>query len=184
MKTTSFIFLLLAVTISYSADAPETPKEPPTILLFSDAAKAGKGLLIMILGPVELPANHKPKITYRIVNLMEEEVFVEVPTDQQLGHTYELDDGESHSGSGGGGAETVFPDNVNLLKRLHATSYRNGKRSTCGCAIADVDASIELPEFATAKGKTTVTIHIKGFYRSNGKPFSEYIDLPLPLKDK
>jgi hypothetical protein len=182
MKIAPLLLLFLTTMPFLVVSREPTEKEvSPSIQLFSEAGGAGKGLLVEIVAPAVLPADRKAVFSYRITNLLEDEVFVELPSDFCAGHHYEGPDGGTGAG---GGSVIVFPDNVNLLKRLHASSYKTGERFTCGCATVTSRAYVQLPEFATAKGKVRVTLLITGFYRPTGKAFCESIELPLPLEDK
>lgn len=86
--------------------------------------------------------------------------------------------------SGGGGSTTFFPDNTNLLKRLHATSYRDGERFTCGCCFAGINGRLDPDVLNVGRARGTVTVWIRGFYRTSGKHFSESVDLPIELVEQ
>ncbi len=186
MNIAALTLLLLTITTPAETEEPkEDPKEepkPPSIALFAETKGAGKGLLVEIVAPALL-AGEKTVFSYRITNLLEEEVFVELPSDLSVSYSYEGPEGPGGS-AGGGGIFTVFPDNVHLLKRLHASSYKTGERFTCGCAAVTSTATVNLPESASVKGKAEIQLVLKGFYRSSGKPFFAIITLPLPLRDK
>ena len=182
MKPVSLILFLLLPMMSWTQSDPpkeNKEKEPPSIQLFSESKGAGKGLLVEIVAPVDVPAAGKTVFSYRITNLLEEEVFVELP-DECAMLVYDGPDGSAI----GGGVGSIFPDNLKLLKRLHASSYKTGERFTCGCATVTRTATVDLPVTATAKGKATITLILSGFYRSTGKDFHNTIELPLPIKAK
>jgi hypothetical protein len=95
-----------------------------------------------------------------------------------------LPDGLIAESLGSGATKLLFPDNSGLLKRLHACQYLEGKARPCGCALAklqgtigDADDSLDLKTVLGAKG--TVSLPIRGFFRSNGKAFSEEVKVPI-----
>ena len=162
------------------ADTSEQSKSQPRyyeteeladIVLFpaTDAPKAG--LEVEILEPVVWTSNYHATFTYRITNYLDDEVFVQVQDLHVVGTNYKGPEGFAGGGIGSG---VEWPGNRILLKRLESGG--------CGCSIAEVKASTEVPYFASDKGKTTVKFFVTGFYRSNGKQFIEWIELPFPLK--
>lgn len=180
----STIVLWIVPTLCVAEDpaaGDTSPKKPPSIVLFSDERTAGKGLLVTV-DPVELPKDGPASVNYRITNFLEEEVFVEVRNGETLSYDHISLDG--FHGFGNGSGFPGFPDNLALLKRLHASHYRVGQRITCGCAMAIVSAAAEIPNNVDPKERTTVAIYVRGFYRANGKEFSESIDVPLQLKSR
>ncbi len=141
------------------------------IVLFSKTDEPKVGLRVEILEPVVWVSATKANFTYRIANCTDDEVFVEVQDLQVVGGNYQGPEGFYGGGIGSG---VGWPDNRILLKRLHS--------GPCACSMVEVSASTSLPDFASDQGKTTVSIRVTGFYRSTGKQFMEWIDLPFPLK--
>ena len=113
-----------------------------------------------------------------MVNLLEEEIFLEVPKVELLSYSLEHWGGGS---SGGGGGRIIFPDNANLYKRMHATSYGKGKKFTCGCCITRINGKLDDEALDAGRARGTVTLRLSGFYRNSGKHFSESVDLPIEL---
>lgn len=141
------------------------------IVLFSKTDEPKQGLKVEILEPVEWVSATKANFTYRISNCTDDEVFVEVQDLYLIGANYS---GPEGSFGGGVGSVLKWPDNSILLKRLHSGS--------CSCSMVEASASTSLPYYPDYKGEATVSIWVKGFYRSTGKQFMEWIDLPFPLK--
>jgi len=165
-----------------TSSTTELPKKRSGITVPIDTDVPGKGLRVYWVPEISASAKVPVRFDYRVANLLQQEVFLEVAGREFNDLRYELN-GEN-SWSFGGGAIVAFPDNVNLLKRLHAATYRDGKAYFCGCAITSVKAAIEfedvdLPEWIGAEG--TVTVRLKGFFRENGEEFSERVDLPIRI---
>ncbi len=153
----------------------------PTIKVFNDRECNDKGLLVTCTRKVPRAGENAGKIIIQVVNLMEEEVFLEVTDFESLGYSVETRGG-GYAGSGG--SFTFFPDNTHLLKRLHATSYSNGKPFTCGCCMTQIKGSLapEALELGPAKG--TIDVCLSGYYRNTGRHFSECIKLPFEIIEK
>ena len=174
MKT-ALLFMMLAVSATQLL-AEEPKPDPPTIKLFSDESTDEEGLLIL-LKQKDYPGVKTEKIEFeiQIVNRLLEEVFVEVT---ELGDAHMCFDGGMMGWSG-----IAFPDNRPLLKRLHAATMSGKKKVTCGCGSVVVKQSREhdLSKFVGRVG--TLCFQAKGFYRNNGKAFSETIDLKFKIID-
>jgi hypothetical protein len=165
----------------------ESPKKRSGITVPIDADVAGNGLRVFWVPEISASAESPVRFDYRVANLLKQEVFLEVSGRDFSDLGYELQRVEIDGGvswTSGGGGMTMFPDNLNLLKRVHAATYRDGKAYFCGCAITNVKAAIEfedvdLAEWIGAEG--TVTVRLKGFFRENGEEFSESVDLPIKI---
>lgn len=153
-------------------------KEAPTIALLLDPQSDKKGLLVTCPSKIPLNGEDAGKVPIRVINLLDEEVFLEVTGSESLSYLLNSWDGGF---SGGGGGATNFPDNTNLLQRLHATSYKDGKRFTCGCCSAKISGKLGPEALDMGRARGTVSVRIRGFYRNSGKRFSEYVDLPIEL---
>lgn len=156
-------------------------KSSKTVKLFSGDHEDEEGLRIT-LKKSQYPGVVTDKVDFEVLieNRLSEEVFVEV-TD--LEHAL-----VSISGGGRsmitGASVTVFPNNISLLKRLHAATVSvDGKRSNCACGAVNVmqSANLNLAQWIGFKG--TLSFKASGFYRSNGKKFCEIIDLPFDITD-
>ncbi len=176
---TAAIIAVTAAAAEEGSKERDSTAETPSIPVFLDEKTAGKGLLLTIEGPVEVRPDQLTKVTYWITNFLEEEVFVEVRDVERLAYDHRYPDGGLISAGGG---FPSFPDNLALLKRLHASHYRKGQRITCGCAAVRVDATAALSKEVTAEGKTTASIVVRGFYRKDGREFHQSIDVPLAIQ--
>ena len=156
----------------------ELKMKTPSITLLTDPDSQKKGLLVTCPSKIPLTGENAGKVPIRVVNLLDEEVFLEVTGSESLSYSLEHWNGGS---SGGGGSFTIFPDNTNLLKRLHASSYRDGKIFTCGCCITRINGRLDPDVLDVGRARGTVTVRIRGFYRNSGKYFSESVDLPIEL---
>jgi hypothetical protein len=174
MKT-ALLFMMLAVSVAQLL-AGDTKPDPVTIKLFTDENSNEEGLGIL-LKQKDYPGVKTERIEFeiRIVNRLLEEVFVEV-TD--LGDAHMCLDGGLMGWSGIG-----FPDNIPLLKRLHAATIYGKEKVTCACGSVVVKQSCEmdLSKFVGRSG--TFRFQVKGFYRTNGKEFCETIDLKFNIID-
>ena len=174
MKT-ALLFMMLALTVA-QLFADDLKPEPPTIKLFTDENSNEDGLLILLMQK-NYPGVKTERIEFevRIVNRLLEEVFVEA-TD--LGDAHLCLDGGVMSGGGIG-----FPDNIPLLKRLHAAKIYGEKKVTCACGSVVVKQSheMDLSKFVGCSG--TFRLRVKGFYRTNGKEFYETINLKFKIID-
>jgi hypothetical protein len=116
-----------------------------------------------------------------IVNLLEEEVFVEVTHYDHLSYDLRFDAYNFASGGGVGSSA----DNRRLLKRLHACWYKGGKPSPSDRAAADISGKVDfagampLSDFIGAKA--TIGFPLRGFYRTNGKEFTKDVEMPVEI---
>lgn len=149
----------------------------PTIKLLAGKSNE-RGLLLTWPKKIPFRGDGAGQIPISVVNLLDKEVFIEVTGVESLSYSLEPWNGGY---CGGGGGFTIFPDNANLLKRLHATHYTNGKGFTCGCCIAVINGKLGAQALAFGRARGTVTVWIRGFYRNSGKYFSESIELPIEL---
>ena len=122
------------------------------------------------------------KVGFTISNLLEEQVFVTVTGYDRLSCNLRSEDG--HLALIGGGGGVAFPDNTELLKRLHGSSYDTGERWTCGCASVHITGGIPIPtdyvsDLVGAYGE--LSIRITGFFLKNGEDFSETIVIPIRI---
>jgi hypothetical protein len=126
-----------------------------------------------------------------VTNLFLDEIFINVDKNPCRGFTLQSKSGIHYATSFGFSA-TVFPDNEDLLKRLHASTRDiEGKASWCGCALTDIN--VPLPEFALDALRRMkdypndtefiVSLSVNGFFRNSGKPFRGYISLPLIIPE-
>lgn len=179
MKPTLIAFILGIACVSLHAQEEEM--DVPAIHLFSEGEADEEGLKIT-LNQRDYPGVETENVEFKvlIVNRLLEEVFVEVTQLGEASITIEGDAGFMSTG----GSRIFFPDNIPLLKRLHATTVsENGKRFTCGCALVTVSQSAEmnLSEWIGSTG--TFSFRASGFYRSSGKRFSEHIDLKFNITE-
>jgi hypothetical protein len=159
----------------------EKIKKSPTIVVLTDPDSKEKGLLISWPKKIPFKGENAGKLPIRVSNLLDEEVFLEVTETESLSYSLDYWSGGF---AGGGGSFTIFPDNTNLLKRLHATSYSKGKRFTCGCCGARINATLDANALQGGRARGTVTVMISGFYRNSGKRFYESVELPIELVEK
>lgn len=179
MKFTVLAFILSIVSLPVSAEDGEA--DVPTIHLFSDGKADEEGLEVT-LKQRDYAGVKSENVEFKvlIVNRLLEEVFVEVTG---LGEASISIEGDAGFMSIGGG-RIAFPDNIPLLKRLHATRVsKDGKRLTCGCALVTVtqSAEVDLSRWIGCTG--TLSFRATGFYRSSGKRFSENIELKFNITD-
>lgn len=159
----------------------EKQEEKPSIRIVTDSKEEGKGLLVTCPRKVPFQGEGAFEVPISVVNFLDEEVFLEVTDMKSLGYSLEHWDGGF---SGGGGRFTIFPDNTSLLKRLHATDYREGKRFTCGCCVTRINGKLDSDRLHAGRARGTVTVWIRGFYRNTGIHFSESVDLSVELVEK
>lgn len=140
------------------------------IVLFSKNEEPKVGLRVEILEPVVWSSPSKAHFVYRITNCTDDEVFVEIRDLHKAQVSYSGPEGSWSSGVEG---SVGFYENQVLLKRLvpDLDSFSAG----------EVQASADI-SFSSEKGKITIGICLRGYYRSTGKKFIEWIDLPLPIK--
>ena len=174
---TTFILGLACITLL----AEQKEASVPTIHLFSDGKDDEEGLKIT-LQQTEYAGNTTEKVEFKvlIVNRLLEEVFVEVTRLDEAAISISADDGMMATGGSG----AFWPDNVRLLKRLHASTIsQDGKRSSCGCSMVTVTQSAEVNLSHWIGTTGNLSFRVTGFYRSSGKEFSEKIDLSFSIKE-
>ena len=82
------------------------------------------------------------------------------------------------------GAVLLFPDNVQLLKRLHAATYRkDGSPFVCGCGLAHIHSKVEPAVLKMGPARGTIDLYLRGYYRNSGKYFGESIELPIEISE-
>lgn len=123
------------------------------------------------------------KFPILVVNLLKQEVFLEVTGHDDPSYAFENDDkGQPFLM---GGSVVGFPDNANLLKRLHACDYKHGKPHPCGCSTAYIRAKIDFPKEIDLNNyvgiKVTIGINLNGYYRADGKRFAKTANLPVEV---
>ncbi|QTN33443.1 WG repeat-containing protein [Akkermansiaceae bacterium] len=150
----------------------------PTIRILTKISGDEKGLLVTCPPKIPFQGKGAGEIPISVVNLLEEEIFLEVPEVQSLSYSLKHWSGGF---SGGGGSRIIFPDNANLYKRMHATSYGKGKKFTCGCCITRINGKLDDDALDAGRARGSVTLRLEGYYRNSGKHFSESIDLPIEL---
>lgn len=167
---------------AYSVSLSEDKKREPSIRILTDRRDKVKGLLVTCPSKIPFRGKGAGEIPISVVNLLAEEVFLEVTEVQSLGYSLKLWNGGFSMGGGGG--RIMFPDNTNLLKRLHATGYGKEEKFTCGCCVTRINGMLDSDALDAGRARGTVTVSIRGFYRNSGKRFSESVDLPIELVDK
>ena len=162
-------------------------KEPPqSIKVFQDESPAIEGLSVRL----SLDKSKESDIKHlyfvlTVVNLFSDEIFLCVTDYESVSFTL-----EEHTStvfrimSSGGATGATFPDNTQLLKRLHAAlGTQNNSTITCACCQATIPISISMDrdggfsEWAGFSG--VITIPIQGFFRSSGTEFGESIKVPF-----
>jgi len=178
-----YLTLLIALCGSAACTSPApqpaneiTTEQTPTIKLLSPGSTE-KGMLVTCEKKVLATGPHAGEVAIRIINCLDEDVFIQTQPLEALHYSLKSSDGGYISGGGGGilhfGGGTPY-----VL--LDAASYKNGKRIICGCCIFNTKASIA--ENARRENfQGTVTVRITGIYRKTGKSFSERIDLPIEV---
>lgn len=197
------VFLFLAGCSSLQTSPSPEPSSSGSSTLPSRSDSEVKVLLnpqsdeaciAVIVNPtVRATGDKKGEVQITIINLLDEEVFIEVTEFDSLSFyfSYRSVDGKAFASLSGGGAFTAFPDNTRLLKRLHTTVVDDkGKRFTCACARAHIrgklgDARTDLKDCIHRPGaKTTVSIPVTGYLRNSGRVFSEYIRVTIEITDR
>ncbi len=150
----------------------------PSIVILQDPASKEKGLLVTCPRTIPFNGAKAGQIPIQVINRLDEEVFLEVTGHESL--DYALETWEGGSTSGGGGV-VIFPDNTQLLKRLHATHYSEQGDFTCGCCSTVIRSTIPSDALESGRARGTVGLRISGYYRKSGKEFFELVELPIEL---
>lgn len=153
----------------------------PTVKLLTDPKDQSRGLLILHNRQVAAKGEQAGALNLTVTNCLEEEVFLNVSGFESIGCILDSADGGVFAGGGG---FILSPDNVGLLKRLHASTYKNQQRFTCGCATARIKGKLMEGAVTMGRARGHATVIISGFYRNNGRAFSELIDLPIEILDQ
>jgi hypothetical protein len=160
--------------------------ERAQVPFFFDSESAKEGILVQVQGPVQASGEKAGQVTVIVSNLLQEEVFIEVTGLEQFGYEFRQPAANGRPGgcAFGGGGGPMWPDNLRLLKRLHASTYTNGELSTCGCAMAWLKgtvgaADLDLKDWIGAD--TKIRVQIGGYLRRNGKAFGKELELPIRI---
>ena len=179
------IVLLSVLAISSRADEAEgDAQDEKGIEVFCGPVEGRRGLKVIFPAEIRATETDETKVTFKVVNLLEEQVFLEVTGIEILDYTLSLDSNDDTAivSEVLGGTEVIFPDNTKLLKRLHATTYKDEESFTCGCAIARITTTFRCEDFASWIGATgTITLNISGYKRSDGASFSKTVDVPISI---
>ena len=143
------------------------------IALAPSSEHSKRCLRVEILGPINWTSAQHAKFTYRVSNFLDDEVFLEIQNLHVVGCHYLGPEGSCGAGSGSG---VEWPGNTMPLRRLTANGV--------DLCFADVNASTDVPIFASEKGQTSVSIRIVGFYRATGSRFEGNIEIPFPLNSR
>jgi hypothetical protein len=181
-----FTFLFL-FTGCFSLQTPSRAKSKEVdVQIITDSKSKEAGIHVRLYSPVYATGDNAGEVNISIVNLLEEEVFIEVTGLGKLGYSFRRfdKDGEIMAMAGGSGSFTVFPDNTRLLKRLHGASKdKNGKLGTCGCGFTTIKGKLkdklDLKKWIGAD--TKISVSITGYLRKNGKQFSKYVTIPIKI---
>lgn len=165
--------------------AVASPDERQPIGVFINEAPAKEGLSVEVL-PDEKKKSDSQSLHFvlHVTNLFSDEIFLTVTEFDDIGFSLKEKTATMNRGMSSGGGKIVFPDNVGLLKRLHGSIGSNGDTTvTCGCCVAAIPISISahegtsFSEWAGIPG--SLRIPIKGYFRSTGREFSEYVEVPF-----
>ena len=148
--------------------------------LFSKDSAEQKGIAVN-LKKTDYQGIETDNVQFEVIvsNRLLDEVFIEVT---ELEHAKISVQGENGAMSSGVGTTTRFPDNTQLLKRLHAaTISKDGDVLGCSCSTTTIkqSAKLDLSDWIGSKGILSFTV--SGFYRSTGKQFSSTIELPFNI---
>ena len=140
-------------------------------------------------GPTFSVREAKPQdFRFTVVNLFEDEIFLEVTNFADVGISVR---GDGFS-AGGGGTVTGFPDNTNLLKRLHRSSKaEDGSFVSCGCSMVSISGAATVPAgFLSRKGIEelrkagfTIDLTFTGYFRETGQQFFGSVELPVKIME-
>jgi hypothetical protein len=126
-------------------------------------------------------SNESFKVTFGVMNMATQEVFLSVTGFSNLGY-YIHDNSRLRTGSPG--SLVCFPDNTQLLKRLHAARVIQGETNACGCAIADIQGTVRLRKGTLEQWlghRIEVRLPLIGFVRDTGESFFEEVYIPFEI---
>ncbi|NJK91723.1 MAG: hypothetical protein HC904_07815 [Blastochloris sp.] len=150
--------------------------------------KLQQGIQVSSLPSLSARDDKPQKFSFTVMNLFEDEIFLEVTNFEDVG-IFIRGDGIS---SGRGGKSTVFPDNTNLLKRLHSSKKQeNGSFVPCGCCMVSISGSTTVPSKlfsdvnidSLKKVSFTMNLTFRGYFRKTGKQFIGSVEIPVRIKE-
>ena len=173
-----------------SNNAKNAPMPEASVTVHLTPGGTGEGLRLIY--PTHISASSARPVEFRflVVNLLKEEIFLEVTGHDDLKYEVHNVVGEAEmpplEADSGGGSVVGFPDNTQLLKRLHACSYsKDGKPFPCDCATAVIAGKIDFDKDLNLKGrvgsKMTIGVSLVGFYRATGKQFHAAANLAVEI---
>jgi len=171
---------ILLVLILYPAAAfCQVAQKAPTINIFTDSKTAGKGLLLLFPDEISVSAKQPGQFTFRVVNTLEEEVFLRVTGFDETSWTLRDDDGF------GAAAGKVTEGRTNLYQLLTAARYEDGKARFIAPCFAKINGQLysfgKMVSPSWVGKQVELSIMISGFYRASGRLFHETVDLRLTV---
>ena len=131
-------------------------------------------------------SNESFNVSFGVMNMATQEVFLSVTGFSNLGY-YIHDIRHSRLRTGSPGSSVCFPDNTQLLKRLHAARVIQGETNACGCAIADIQGTVRLRKGTLEQWRghiIEVRLPLIGFVRDTGEAFFEDVYIPFDIEHK
>ena len=185
----TMVMLLVGGVVMSAAVAPVDEERPgsttrpttrPMLRIAAELKGAEPGILVEAPKTISASARPEGQFVFRIVNMLDEEVFVEVTEYDAI--AVDLDHPKAAETGMRLSLRSRFP-NTALLKRLHASRvHEDGKRITCRCGVARVTVQLGVDDLKQwVGGKGTMNIPVRGFYRSNGEAFEGKVKLPVEI---
>jgi hypothetical protein len=155
--------------------------EPVEIKVFFDLQSDEEGVAMICPRTVSASGPRAGEIDLEILNRFDGEVFLEITGLEELSYSLQME----KKAMGSGSSVYLFPWQVERFWRLKGSSLYDGKRMTCGCGLARIQAKlrhssdVDLRTWVGAKG--TVHIHLRGYFRRTGAGFRKDVEIPIEI---
>lgn len=157
------------------AERKKEEKRVPTIPIITERGSKKKGLHLIWPRRIAGTGERAGRFAISVINYLDEDVFLATTGFQGL--SYSLKSWSGGSSSGGGGWGWRRPQ----LQLVPRTRQEDDLEGRCGCGTTRLSASLPESALGDERARGTVSVKISGYYRSNGKAFSEWIKLPIEL---
>ncbi|MBC7793145.1 MAG: hypothetical protein H7Z43_05525 [Clostridia bacterium] len=164
--------MLAATSLALRAEEETAPTDSKAeeVIATEHLEEGQQGLVVKCPENFSASAENPNQFVFRVMNGFDDEVFLEVTDFEPVWAEFKKPGFEGLPPPPP--PTTAFPDNTQLLKRLHRSFVHDKTRTTRACGIAKIKgafSNVDLKEWVG--GTVTLRLYFVGYFRSTGKPF-------------